>query len=401
LKGYKLFDLETDQLTDKGKELLATATESEIVERFAKHILQECYGADVLDALSSLHARNVRPSKASLQQELESRGFQLPRATTHHTKMLQWLRLAGVVDQDNQIDASGFQRLTGRSLKSIQEWDALTREQRAFLRTMREEAETHGTDLVSAKDVVDRSVFQHGRIFRDDQLSAKVFRPLEDGGWITRETGSGGRGGKSGRIAATPKLLAVPLRALTEDVDWGIPNDLRPKLNTALAQIQEDLKSTDTYTKGLALELLAIRLAADLGLTPLRLRERSAETGGAEVDLISEAAHLHFSRWLFQCKNTSSTGLADLAKEVGMAVLLHAHVIVMATTGRFRRSVKDYASELMRTTPLQVVLVEGPTISEYLSSAAGSLMRFFHSQAQQTMRLKRDQIAKEATSPAK
>ena len=41
------------------------------------------------------------------------------------------------------------------------------------------------------------------------------------------------------------------------------------------------------------------------------------KTGGAEVDLIAEAVQLHFSRWLFQCKNSKEVNLAALAKEVG------------------------------------------------------------------------------------
>ena len=68
------------------------------------------------------------------------------------------------------------------------------------------------------------------------------------------------------------------------------------------------------------------------------------------MDLVAEAVQLHFSRWLFQCKNTATVHLADLAKEVGLAVMLRAHVIVLVTTGRFSASVVDHANELAETT---------------------------------------------------
>jgi hypothetical protein len=48
---------------------------------------------------------------------------------------------------------------------------------------------------------------------------------------------------------------------------------VREKLYTPLDEISRDLDSPDTHVKGLALEVLAVRLAYELGLTPLRFRE--------------------------------------------------------------------------------------------------------------------------------
>lgn len=146
---------------------------------------------------------------------------------------------------------------------------------------------------------------------------------------------------------------------MTDFEGVGIPPDLRPHLNTPLSEIYENLTSDDKNVRGIALELLALRISIDLALMPLRFRERSNRTGGAEVDLLVDAVHLHYSRWLFQCKNTPTVDLADLAKEVGMARLLKGHVVVMVTTGRFARSVQDYADEMMRTDSLQIVLIDG------------------------------------------
>jgi hypothetical protein len=392
MKGYGLFDLETISLTPDGTALLAITDDDSLAEGFAAHILRSCHGLEVLEAVRAIQARGERATKARLQTELETRGFKLPRATTHHTKLLQWLREASVLDKQQVIDEARIAALSGVRLETLEEWSTLTQEQRAFLRTLRRLATVHGTDALAARDLVSEAKFEHGPIFREDQLASRVFQPLESAGWITRTVVGGGRGGKSGDIAATPRLIALDLDVLPSEEGWGIPAELRPKLNTPLNEINEGLKSDSKHTKGIALELLALRISTDAALTPLRFRLRAAETGGGEVDLIAEGAHLHFARWLFQCKNTRTVALSDLAKEVGMAVLLRAHVIVLVTTGRFAKSVETYARELMDSQPLQVVLIDGKVLTRYRAGGLHALMGFLHEQAEATMRVKRAQV---------
>jgi hypothetical protein len=113
---------------------------------------------------------------------------------------------------------------------------------------------------------------------------------------------------------------------------------------------------------------------------------------------VAEGAHLHFSRWLFQCKNTKTVSLADLAKEVGMAVMLRAHVIVLVTTGRFAASVEAYGRELMDTQYLQVILIDRSTINAYQRGGSTTLLGYLHETAQATMRLKRAQIERPLSS---
>jgi hypothetical protein len=289
MKGYGLFDLETNAPTELATSLAAIEDDVELNRAFASHILRNRYGIDVLEAVRALQARNERPTKASIATELESRGFALPRATTHHTKVIQWLREAGVITKSYEIDPDAFSGLAGIDSETLTEWAGLTLEQRALLLTLRRMGDVHGTEFLPGKDVVTQAKIEHGPIFREDQLRARVFRPLEEQGWISLELSSRGRGGKSGRIAPTPKLLNVDFRALPQGDEWGIPADLRGKLNTPLDAIYGDLKNDDTHTKGIALELLALRLATDLGLRPVKFRLRARETtGGGEVDLIAE-----------------------------------------------------------------------------------------------------------------
>ena len=139
-------------------------------------------------------------------------------------------------------------------------------------------------------------------------------------------------------------------------------------------------------------------MATDLTLIPTRLRERGTTTGGAEVDLIAEAAHLHFSRWLLQCKNTKSVGVSALAKEVGMAVLLKAHVVVMVTTGKFSSAVVTYAEELASTGHLQAVLMDQEVLASYRSSGPRALRAHFQEIARRTLEVKRPQVVVDVTS---
>jgi len=348
----------------------------------------------VLQAVRNLQARGDTPTKGSVAAELERLGIRVPRATTHHQVLLSWLRKAGalVADRGYEISEPAVAELAGVSLKAVDEWAALTNPQRAVLRVLRNLSVTHSGDPLPAQHVIELVEEEYGRIFgARDQLRKQVFAPLELAGWVSMSESSGGRGGKSGTIAAAPKLRELDIEALPAAVASDIPAELRAKLNTPLDTIYADLEAEETHIKGVALELLAIRIATDLNITPRRLRLRGVKTAGAEVDLIAEAAHLHFSRWLFQCKNTKSTDVADLAKEVGMAVLLHAHVIVLVTTGKISPVVRGYAKTLAEQTPLQAVLVDGKVLKTYREKGAAALLDYFHEAAAQTMQTKRTQ----------
>lgn len=395
MRSYGLLNRGNHQLTQLGERLLEIDDDGLRSQEFARYILRELHGLDVLDAVRAIQDRLETPTKETLAGELATRGFALPRGSTYHLTLLAWLREAGILQKGYDIDEGALEDAADVSLGTRGEWAALTRQQQAFLRTLRRLADFTGTEALRATTVLEHAEVEHGKIFPDAQLRAQVYRPLEAAGWVSLALASKGRGGKSGTIAPTPKLLKLDLETLPTEEGWGIPADLRPKLNTPLTTIEADLVSLDTYVKGVALELLALRLARDATLIPLRFRLRARETGGGEVDLIAEAVHLHFSRWLFQCKNTKVVNLHDVAKEIGMAVLLRAHVIVLVTTGRFAEPAVTYSREITATQALQVVLIDKSLLARYRSGGARALMDVLHEQAQATLRLKRLQLARD------
>jgi hypothetical protein len=394
MKAYGLLDSITTSLTPVGNALLKETDPVKQHVSFAKHILLEKNGLRVLQVVRQLQSRNEPVTKTTLHQELERCGFSLPRATTHHTKLLQWLREARIIDDKNRINDDALKRATGVAGSALGELSGLTAEQIAFIRTLKRLSDKGAGTSYPAKDLIDLCVLEHGKIFKEDQLRSSVFLPLERKGWLTLEARGSGRGGKSGTLSPTSKLTTMnPSVLLGLAPNSGLPAEVMEKLNKPLASIYADLASQDTYTKGIALELLAIRMASDLGLTPLRFRERSNETGGAEVDLIAQAAQLHFSRWLFQCKNTRSVRVSDLAKEVGMAYLLKAHIIVIATTGNVSKALEKFATELSQSSPLQVVLLDGEALAQYQAGGRTFLLQHLRAISAVTEKHKFAQIA--------
>lgn len=390
MQNYGLVN-EAYGLTDLGTELAAGTDVVRRTERFVGYLLKHGQGLELLDAVRDLQQRGVQINKKELVAELRRRGYWLTTNSGDPGKLRQWLGTAGVVDRKWVIDEARIAAITGTSLAIIGEWQSLTRVQRAFLGTIRRLGETRGRQPIPSPELLDFVSEEHGPIFDESQVR-KVYSVLSAAGWIDHSVKGGGRGGKGGTIAATDKLLDVDFELLLGFRPGDLPADLRALMTTPLETIYENLQSDDTYVKGIALELLTVNLASDLGLTPLRLRVRGVRTGGAEVDLVAEASHLHFSRWLFQCKNTRLVDVGVLAKEVGMATLLQAHVIVIATTGTVSKTVTTYAQRVSETTPFQVVLAERSLLDAYRSGGAPALRQRFHQDAQNAMRLKRPQV---------
>jgi hypothetical protein len=395
---YGLVDRETLRLTELGREILDCDSDQERHQLLARHIIRNLHGLEVLIAIREMQAAGSRVNKTTLQVYLEQIGFELPRAAGNHLKLLKWLRLSGVLpERGYEISAETVEAVAGISLDAADDWSVLTEEQQAFLRVLRRKAIFESGEPVAAKQVFDAVEDEHGPIFRrPDQLAATLLNPLAEAGWIARSgISKSGRGAKSGKVAATEKLLEIEPDLLPSGDGLGIPADLRAQLQTPLEQIYDDLGSSDIHKKGIALELLALRMASDLSLIPVKMRERSASTGGAEVDLIADAAHLHFSRWLLQCKNTKTISVAALAKEVGMAVLLKASVIVIVTTGRIPSTVETYARELALSSELQAVLVDRGLLERYREKGPAVLRKHFKDAAEETLAVKLPQVVRE------
>jgi site-specific DNA-methyltransferase (cytosine-N4-specific) len=134
--------------------------------------------------------------------------------------------------------------------------------------------------------------------------------------------------------------------------------------------------------------LLAIYLTRLIDLDFKGWRTRSADTGGAEVDAIVEGARLIFSRWQIQAKNTSIVRLDDIAKEVGLALtFIYSNVIMVVTTGDFTRDAYAYTNHVMKTSNLNIILLNGTDLSR-LSADPTDIVKILNAKAERAMQVK-------------
>ena len=242
-----------DRLSELGEQLRQTADDGQRARRFAKRILINLHGLEMLAAIRSPQVRGVRVTKKSLADELTLAGFDPPRATTHHLMMVAWLREAGVVgagSSNYDIDVAVLRDVAGVDLVDVEEWGSLSDEQQAFVRSLRRMAELSGQVQFKVKDVVDQTQVENGDVFaKPDQLRATVYGPLNAHGWLTLLPTSAGRGGKSGDLVVTDRLLDTDFEALTGYSSAGVPPDIRRHLNMSLGEILTMLRSDNTHGK--------------------------------------------------------------------------------------------------------------------------------------------------------
>lgn len=371
---------------------LAQTDEREMYTCFARHILQNCKGLIFCETLSMMRSSGESITLNSLQRRLEDRGLHVPRGSVHLSSMRLWLAKAGVFDeavirgpQLYEVDEDRVREIAGISLDEIDQLTHLSYEQRAFLRAL---VRIPDPDPLIGSHVADLAHGLYSVHFDYKALPSKVFQPLENLGYIRQEKSTAGRGAKSYRIYRTETFLnqiSEPiLDAAAEKADL-VPRDLYER---PLADILRDLNAPDTHTKGIALELLTVYLARILDLEFKAWRKRSAETGGAEVDVIVEGTRLIFSRWQIQAKNTYQVRLDDVAKEVGLALtFLYSNVVFMVTTGQFTSDAYTYGEHVMRTSNLNVILFDRKDL-ERIVKEPPRIIHILNRKAQRAMQIK-------------
>ena len=382
----------TGRFTSLAEELLGLPDDKSANENFTRHLLLNCCGLDLIDVVKTIRSRGDEVSLQSIREQLRIQGFTVTENEGNASKIRLWMESSNVIDSDWNLNDDILQSILGVASPTLNSWQMLTRNQRLFIQQLRVLNTYNPGGWISVRQIKDLCENSYGRnVFPEGHLRAKVIDPLAHEGWLeARGTGSG-RGGDSGEVRALTPITGLKVDLPIDDVS-SIPVDLKEKLSRPLEQVFGDLDSDDTYVKGLALEILALRIISDIGLFPVCFRLRSAKTQGAEVDLVANGVHLHYSRWLIQCKNTKSVHVHDIAKEVGMAVVMKAHVIMMVTTGQFGRTVRQYAEGLASSSALQTILIDGQLLKKYRQNGAGVIIDWLRANANRVLTLKESQV---------
>lgn len=389
LRDYGILDEDKATLTAFGHILVGLRTRPpELYEAFARHILLNKRGLDLVRTIQDLNAADEEITLETLPGALAQRGIHVPATSTHLSAMKGWLRMAGVfVGPRNsyEVDGTKVSHLLGSMKESETEaLGDLNPLQRAFLKALARFPKDKPTP---SNDVARLAETLYGVTFPWKSIRSSVLDACAEAGLISFTKTTAGRGAKPHLVQPTAKFDAEIVLPLLEVHRAAGRTQLREALRTPLAQVIDDLGHPAKHTSGKALELLALRLMFTLGLEFAGWRKRGRETGGAEVDVIVENASLAFSRWQIQCKIGAAT-LEDVAKEVGLTAYLLSNVIVVVTARGFTRDTRAYADQVMRHSNLQIVLLDRRHLDEIVKNPA-RLVDLLAEQARHAMTLKR------------
>lgn len=357
LRAYGIVD-ENAKLTEFGRQL-AEAIDSgpKVYDLLARHILTELHGLDLALTVIDMQRGGAKITLESLRQELGRRGVHMPPGGTHISAMKGWLEKAGVFKAGSpyMVDRDRLRELVGMDPSDIAALAALPLRLRAFVRALAS-LSPEGAPVPSNK-VARHASTLYGVNFPEKSLP-KTLKPLVDEGFIELIKTTAGRGAKAHLVKPTEKLRAQVINPLLEAMASATGFPASALWHQPLKKTLEDLRSKNRYVKGKALELLAIYFCWLLDLEFRAWRRRGRETAGAEVDILAEAARLVFSRWQIQCKNTTTVSLDDVAREVGVAVKLKPHIILVVTSGRVGSEARRYATDIMSETYLNIAFLD-------------------------------------------
>ncbi|MCZ2114924.1 MAG: restriction endonuclease [Anaerolineae bacterium] len=377
-------------LTEIGRTLAEFAVKGNLEElygSFARHILLNLRGLDLLNCVEDLISAGQQPTKLLLVKELRRRGIYHPPNGTHANGMRQWLEQAGTVNgwvpNTERIELL----LGGISSAEIDLYAALTPTQRAFAKAFARLDQ----DVALSNKVAAYATQLYGVEFPEGGLPQSTLFALRDIGLIECEKTTSGQGAKPYIVRPTIKLRNEYLEPILNAVEQSVGSQYRTLIRMPFSQILVGLKSDSRHEKGLALEALAFYLGRLLMLDFVQWRLRSAQTGGAELDVIMENRNLVFSRWQIQCKNSNQATLEDIAREVGIAQVIKSNVILIITTGRIGAAAIRFAETVMRETNLYIALLNGQDLNR-INSNPSDIMEILSQQAEGAMKLKRPQI---------
>jgi hypothetical protein len=385
MQTYLLLDKQ-GTLTNFGVDLHSKRGDLTLLhEAFARHILLNLHGVTLVQCVLDMLISGAAFNLVTLREWMVERGVGFPSGGTHASKMKLWLEKAGIFS-GWRVNEVRFRDVLGTPVEEVEALASLSREQKAYLRAL---ANIGTPGPHRSNDIQRLAGATHGIKFNEKNLPQQVLYKLRDAGFITLERGTKaeGRGAKPFLVAATDKLRADVLEPLLAQLDAQINAELRPLLRRPLSDILPALRSSDRHIKGLALEALAFKLMRLLDLNFVAYRKRGQETGGAEVDLIFDAARLVYSRWQIQCKNTGSVDLEDVAKEVGLTHFLKSTVIAMVSTGTIGADARRYAARIMRDTNLCILMIDGSDLASIEANPA-AMVDVANREAHYAMRLK-------------
>jgi len=353
-------------ITEFGQKLYEAADKTEQYEMMAKQILVNLNGIVLIDVLRDMQRNAIRATNESVNSELSARGFSLAKTSNNAQVMKLWLEKAGVLSAW-RIDEERLSTLIDLSEGEFELLKELRLEQYYFLKAL---CNTATDDFQKAADIRELASATYGFVFQEKSFSNAVLNALEEKGLIEKQKTTKGRGGSTPLVKVsnlTKKEIILPMLSQVESI---IGKEVSIYFQKPLHELREDIDSDDTYVKGVALEAFAIKIMKIIGLDFIKTRLKGSETAGAEVDVIFDSSRLLYSIWQVQCKNTEKVSLDQIAKEVGLSHVLKSNAVVIMTTGTISSSAREYATQIMKSLNLCIIMIEGSDIDAIIKEPA-------------------------------
>ncbi len=384
---------ENHQTTAFGDELLRAKSEAEATEMLARNILTSLDGVGLVETLREMRDAGESFKLGSITDELRSRGFQVSDNSSDLSGVLNWLREAGVLN-DYAVNEERYGEIVGTSPRWIKALKDLDEAQIAFLRAL--------VSLGASDWTPHNSVAQHAEALYTGEvrynwkdLDRSIIQPLVKHGFIEHQkapkSGERARGGKAALVRPTAKFqkeVAMPiLEPLYKSAGF---RDVRKIRSIPLSKLVADIKQRkDEQLRGRSLEFLAIRICQLLDLDFMGWRETDEDlVAGGEVDGFMHSARLVYSRWQIQCKASDKITYEALAKEVGVAEVTLANVIMVVSTGACTSGADSFRNRIVSKTPLNIVIIDGSALEQIVRDPA-IITSILKAQAREAMSLKR------------
>jgi hypothetical protein len=292
-----------------------------------------------------------------------------------------------------EVDENRYAELAGSSIKTIEALKGLDPAQISFLRAM---VALGIKDWTPHNLVVEHALTLYaGEVFYNwKDLDRMILTPLGKLGFIeirkAPKSREGARGGKAAEIRPTDKFfkeIAEPILA-TMYKAAGFAT-VREIASVSFEDIIKRVKQgADLDDRARALEILAVKICQLLDLDFMGMRETDENlVAGGEVDAFMQSARLVYSRWQIQCKASDRITYEAIAKEVGVAEVSLATVILIVSTGKMTDGAETYRQRIVGKTPMNIAVIDGESLEQIAKNPAaiGSILR---AQAEDAMQIK-------------
>lgn len=339
---------------------LATLASHHVLEEFARHILLHRRGLRVVEAAEQMALEGRKVTGDLLAQELNAQGVRVGVHNTAINAIRMWLAAAGVFDQQDiwRVHQARKQALLGLSNTQIAALVGLNDDQLAFVEAL---CRLNPSGPVRGADVRAMAESLRGRVLDRGNLPNVFLDPLKRAGLIDFQT-RGTQGGKSATLWTTAAFRRDVLEPFITDTVKTLDAPLTAYFTKRPADIYADLRSSDTFTKGQALEAFAVFVMRLLGLRFAAWRKRARDTTGrAEIDvLMTGLSGVLPALWQIQCKNTPAgqVSLEDVAKEVGLLPITKATHILLLANCPVSGDARDYATKIMQDSATIIFLLD-------------------------------------------